>query len=49
MADALTAFFDGDRDELGQSGAMLLAEGLSNLRACGEFAVGYVKALSRRK
>jgi hypothetical protein len=48
MAESLTAFVDGDRGEVGHTGAMLLAEGLANLRVCSEFAQGYAKALSKR-
>jgi hypothetical protein len=44
MADCLTSFVDGDREEDGRTGAMLLAEGLSNLRICAEFAMAYAKA-----
>lgn len=47
-AECLTAFIDGDRGEPGRTGAMLLAEGLANLRVCSEFAQGYARALSKR-
>jgi len=48
MAESLIAFVDGDRGDVGRTGAMLLAEGLANLRVCSEFAQGYAKALSKR-
>ena len=48
MADALIAFRDGDAGEAGRTGAMLLAEGRSNIRVCAEFALAYAKALGRK-
>jgi hypothetical protein len=49
MADSLIAFRNGDQDEAGQTGAMLLAEGLSNLRVCAEFALAYAKAMGKKR
>jgi hypothetical protein len=49
MAESLLAFKNGGRGKAARDGAMLMAEGLLNLRDCAEFARGYAKALSRRK
>jgi hypothetical protein len=49
MSESLTAFIDGDRGETGQTGSMLLAEGLANLRVCAEFAMAYAKAMKARR
>ena len=48
MADALLAFRDGERGEAGRLGAMMLAEGLQNLRLCGDFARAYAGAMRSR-
>jgi hypothetical protein len=47
MSESLTALIDGDRGEIGQTGSMLLAEGLANLRVCAEFAMAYAKAMRK--
>jgi hypothetical protein len=47
MADALIALMDGDRGPDGHAGAMVLAEGLANLRVCADFAKAFAKARSR--
>jgi hypothetical protein len=50
MAESLIALMNGERgSKSAQDGALLLAEGLLNLRDCADFARGYAKALSRRK
>jgi len=48
MADALIAFRDGDKGDDGHTGAMLIAEGLSNLRGVVDFLGAYAKARSRK-
>jgi hypothetical protein len=48
MADALIAFRDGDQGDDGRTGAMLIAEGLSNLRGVVDFLSAYAKARSRK-
>jgi hypothetical protein len=48
MADALIAFRDGDKGDMGHAGAMILAESLGHLRLCADFAKGYAAALSKR-
>jgi hypothetical protein len=49
MADSLIAFRNGGRGKSAKDGAMLLAEGMVNLRDCAEFARGYARALSHKK
>ena len=49
MAESLIALMDGERGESAKDGALLLAEGLLNLRDCANFARGYAGALSKRK
>jgi hypothetical protein len=49
MAESLIAFRNGERGESASDGALLLAEGLINLRDCADFARGYSKALGKRK
>lgn len=48
MADALIAFRDGDKGDDGHTGAMLIAEGLANLRGVVDFLHAYAKARTRK-
>lgn len=47
MANALLAFRNGDQGDSAQVGAMLLAEGLVNLRTTAKFCAGLSAALSK--
>ena len=49
MADALLAFRDGEHGENARMGAMVIAEGLQNLRICGDFARAYAGAMKARR
>jgi len=49
VADALLAFRDGERGEEARTGAMVLAEGLQNLRLCSDFARAYAGAMRGRR
>jgi hypothetical protein len=49
MADALLAFRDGEHGEEARTGAMILSEGLQNLRLCSDFARAYAGAMRGRR